>query len=552
MRKIILILFTFLTFFNNSSSQTIGLFQHDAGTYDNGYVLFAPISYTQTYLIDKCGKLVHSWASSYRPGLSAYLLQDGNLLRTGNLNNVNFNGGGRGGIIEKYNWNSNLIWSYTISSESECQHHDIKPLENGNILVIVWDKKTAAEAIAMGRNPAIIGQELWTEKIIELHPTGSGTADIVWQWNVWDNLIQDFDPSKPNYGIIADHPDKVNINFAGSGPTTDADWLHINSVDYNNEFNQVMLSVHDFSEIWIIDRDLDTNGKLVYRWGNPQVYQRGIASDQKLFAQHNAQWISAGYNNAGKILVFNNGLNRPGGNYSSIDIIEPPVDINGNYSIDPGMPYAPANTYWSYHDSIPSNFYGMNISGVQALNNGNFLICNGPSGEFFEIDSSKIKLWKYVNPVSNNGPLTQGSNPVQNSVFKTLFYSTDYSGFNGHTLIPGDPIELNPINYSCDLTTGIKSQTVLNEFKLYQNYPNPFNPVTNIEFGISEIGQPRRIVSLKVYNISGKEVAVIVNEVKPAGYYTNTFNGENLPSGIYFYTLTTGNFTSTKKMLLLK
>ena len=101
----------FLSFANNLFSQaTVGLLQQ--GVNDQpGYVLFAPIGYTKTYLIDKCGYEVHSWPSTYRPGNSVYFLPDGNLLRTGNTLNTTFSGGGKGGIIEKIDWNGNVIWS---------------------------------------------------------------------------------------------------------------------------------------------------------------------------------------------------------------------------------------------------------------------------------------------------------------------------------------------------------------------------------------------------------------------------------------------------------
>jgi hypothetical protein len=86
---------------------------------------------------------------------------------------------------------------------------------------------------------------------------------------------------------------------------------------------------------------------------------------------------------------------------------------------------------------------------------------------------------------------------------------------------------------------------------LYQNYPNPFNPSTHFEFGISKLG----FVSLKLYNALGKEVAVLVNEIKPAGNYNYQFSADNyqLSSGIYFYSLfIDGNKVDTKRMLLLK
>ncbi len=92
------------------------------------------------------------------------------------------------------------------------------------------------------------------------------------------------------------------------------------------------------------------------------------------------------------------------------------------------------------------------------------------------------------------------------------------------------------------------SAIIPEKFELKQNYPNPFNPVTNLEFGISNL----RFVSLKVYNILGNEVASLVNEMKNPGSYTVNFDGSNLSSGIYFYRLETGGFAETKSMILLK
>ena len=103
--------------------------------------------------------------------------------------------------------------------------------------------------------------------------------------------------------------------------------------------------------------------------------------------------------------------------------------------------------------------------------------------------------------------------------------------------------------YFYDDLTGIFSNTLTaNEFRLEQNYPNPFNPVTNLEFGISKLG----FVSLKVYDISGKEIKTLVNEIKQPGIYEIEFDGNNISSGIYFYKLEAGNFVRTKRMLLVK
>jgi hypothetical protein len=86
------------------------------------------------------------------------------------------------------------------------------------------------------------------------------------------------------------------------------------------------------------------------------------------------------------------------------------------------------------------------------------------------------------------------------------------------------------------------------EYSLWQNYPNPFNPNTAIDYSIKSKG----LVTLKVYDMLGTEVAELVNENKEAGNYSVDFNASGLPSGIYFYTLTSGNFTASKKLILLK
>ncbi|MBK7253844.1 MAG: T9SS type A sorting domain-containing protein [Ignavibacteria bacterium] len=104
------------------------------------------------------------------------------------------------------------------------------------------------------------------------------------------------------------------------------------------------------------------------------------------------------------------------------------------------------------------------------------------------------------------------------------------------------PIDLNSVSISQI------SSNVPGDFRLEQNYPNPFNPVTNLEFGISELG----FVSLKVYDLLGKEVSVLVNEKLSPGIYKSTFNGSNFASGVYFYKLEADNFVQTKRMVLLK
>ena len=88
----------------------------------------------------------------------------------------------------------------------------------------------------------------------------------------------------------------------------------------------------------------------------------------------------------------------------------------------------------------------------------------------------------------------------------------------------------------------------MSDYTLLQNYPNPFNPSTKIKFSIPQ----KENVILKVYNILGKEVAVLVNKEMEAGEYDIEFGSDGLNSGVYFYTLEAGNFIQTKKMILMK
>lgn len=105
-----------------------------------------------------------------------------------------------------------------------------------------------------------------------------------------------------------------------------------------------------------------------------------------------------------------------------------------------------------------------------------------------------------------------------------------------------------------DPTSVEDNSDLLNEFKLEQNYPNPFNPTTKIKFNIPSVGSELAQTVLKVFDVLGNEVATLVKEEKASGYYEITFDAGqfNIPSGIYFYRLTAGNFTQTKAMLLEK
>ncbi|MEO6694070.1 MAG: T9SS type A sorting domain-containing protein [Ignavibacteria bacterium] len=103
-------------------------------------------------------------------------------------------------------------------------------------------------------------------------------------------------------------------------------------------------------------------------------------------------------------------------------------------------------------------------------------------------------------------------------------------------------------NFQTVVSVSNISTTVPDKYSLSQNYPNPFNPVTNLQFAISQPG----FVSLKVFDMLGKEVAALVNENLNPGTYKYNFDAAGLPSGVYFYTLKTAGFIETKRMMLMK
>ena len=453
-----------------AQTQTVGLFANDSTKTFTGYTLFAPKQNTMTYLINNDGRKIHEWtASKYSPGQTVYLLENGDILRTcmvpGNIGT----GGGEGGRIEEYSWNDSLVWYMNYSTATYMQHHDIKRLPNGNIIMLVVEKKAVADVIAAGFDTSKFQEPDFRNNlfflpdcVIEIQPTFPSGGTVVWQWHVWDHLIQSFDANKSNYGTPGLHPELIDC--AGDHKSLPIFWNHMNSIDYDSAFDQIAISVRGNSEVWIIDHSTTITqasshsgglrgkgGDLLYRWGNPITYGAGTISNEMYFQQHDVEWVKSGNPGAGDLLCFNNGLGR---NYSTIDEITPPVDASGNYSLVSGSAFGPTNLTWTYQATPPTSLYAQDISGAQRLPNGNTLIDQGTNGTFLEVTSAGEVVWKYINPVSHSGPLTQGSyipddstHPGEklNAVFRIYRYAPAYPAFTGRDLTPGDVIELNPL-----------------------------------------------------------------------------------------------------------
>ncbi|MEM8909718.1 MAG: aryl-sulfate sulfotransferase, partial [Bacteroidota bacterium] len=281
-------------------------------------------------------------------------------------------------------------------------------------------------------------------------------------------------------------------NGIGIGST---DWNHLNSIDYNAELDQIMLSSREFNEIWIIDHSTTTEeaaghtggnsgkgGDLLYRWGNPQLYGQGTEADQTLFGQHDAHWVAADRPDAGKILLFNNGLGRPEGNFSTIDLLEPPINGGGQYLKEPGIAFGPTTLAWQYQANPPTSFYEQRVSGAQQQPNGNMLICAGRGGQFFEVTPVGKTVWEYINPVSIFGITAQGTVNNGGGTFRVYRYAPDYPALIDKSLEPMGPIELNPLPSDCKLsidpTTSTQTVAAAAYFKVF---PNPVEAALFVE-----------------------------------------------------------------------
>lgn len=401
-----------------------------------GYTLIAPSNSTETTLINLDGEVVHSWPSIYLPGQSVYLLDDGSILRTGeDETNYTFDFPGRGGIIERISWEGELLWSVRVSDQNRSAHHDIEPMPNGGVLVIAWERLSAENAIALGKDSnSLPEQEMLIERIFELQPLPTGGAKVVWQWSPLDHLIQDRDGGADNFGVVANNPGKIDFNFS---VREKADWLHINSVDYNAALDQILLTVHGFNEVWVIDHSVDTEaakkeaGDLIYRYGNPEAYGRGEAAQRVFSGQHDARWVPDGFENAGDIMVFDNGINVIGGGQpgsrperrSSVVRFQPPLNHAGEYELSADAPYGPAHLSTRYNGGTDS-FFSSHISGAHPTAAGTTLICVGAESRIFEVNSRGEVVWDYqhVDTSLQSGPKRKGG------IFRAERISPDHLG----------------------------------------------------------------------------------------------------------------------------
>ncbi|MFT7614904.1 MAG: hypothetical protein ACI9J3_003891 [Parvicellaceae bacterium] len=515
--KTLLPLFLIYGFTLSAQSPTIGLLYSDINTSD-GYTLFTPEFNTSAYLVNNCGEKINEWTFAETPGITCYLLENGNLLRAGKDS------------LQIRDWSNNVVWTYAMNANGLKQHHDIEPLPNGNVLCLITDIYSDTEMIGEGRNPSNLAANFKLDKIVELQPIGTNNAIIVWEWKFFDHFIQDFDSTKSNFGIVENFPKLIDLNF-NNGHNND--WTHCNSIDYNAALDQILISARHLSEVYIIDHSTTTieaaghtggnsnlGGDLLWRWGNPQVYGGGTASDQMIDYQHDAKWVQPGYLDDGKISVFNN--NGDGAStFSSVHLIEPEF-VGGVYIKELGK-FKPLNFDWSWNGSILGNtVYQSKKSGVQSLSNGSLLICESSLGRFSEITKSGILAWSYTNPT---GPVIYGQFDlitITNGVFRAEKYPPNYVGLIGQNLTPQGIIEnQNDISDACVLNVDI-GEVISNITTITVT-----NPVKN---GTLRFSSFTDYSNIRIRDINGR---IVLNR--------SNFQGQNLSmnltAGMYFIEL---------------
>lgn len=499
----------------------------------NGLTLVARQNTTTANLIDTSGTIVKTYSPGIgNTGYSAYIEPGGTMVRSIKISNSTFNGGGACGAIQKVDYNNNVIWSYTVSSSSQYSHHDHCVMPNGNVLIISYELKTQADlAAAGGTNTAL--STIWPEKIIEVQPTGATTGTIVWEWHVWDHLVQNINSSKANYQTsIVNHPELLNVNYKST-----KDWLHMNGIDYNPMLDQIVVSSHNLNEWYVIDHSTTTaeaashsggnsgkGGDFLYRWGNPLAYQ--ASGTAILNVTHDAHWVPEDVSGAGDLVGYNNTGQTSPSQKSTIDRITTPR-VNYNYNISPGNAFTPSN----YNSRLVCTAYNSNMGSSEQYPNGNQMICLATSGTIYEVNSSGTLLWSYSTGgstsqahrytscyINNAAPAIPNITLTGNDLQATT--ATTYQWYYNGNLISGATsqnytptqsgiyvVRITDVNgcvyrYSAGYMHSISTTINELETKNISIFPNPTTGIVDLDFNY----QKYNALNIQVYDMFGKIV----------------------------------------------
>jgi hypothetical protein len=351
---------------------------------DPNYILVNDAGNNRAFLMDKKANLLHEWNIGHHLGNDAYLLPNGTMLASLEADDPQIRFGGQGGKIQFIEKDGRVLWNFDYSSENAETHHDVELLPNGNVLAIVWEKKTTEEAITAG---SLLEVPIFPEAIIEVDPTSNA---IVWEWHSWNHLIQDYDDTKANFGVVSENPGLIDVNYI---PSENGDIMHANGISYDAENDVIFLSVNFFSEIWVIDHstttaeassntggNYDKGGDLIYRFGNPEAYDN--PEGPRLFHHNHFPNFQAD-TEGNRMFVFSNGVEI--GQSTAYELRLPETyDLKPNTNNEPKI-------IWTFTDP---ELHSPKVSGVVTLPNGNRLITEGDFG-IWEVTLQGEAVWKF-------------------------------------------------------------------------------------------------------------------------------------------------------------
>lgn len=426
-----------------------------------GYMLYQ--SDNSAVLVDNCGNLVHEWtevAARFHPKLQP----NGHLIYIEIFSEK---------IIEK-DWDDNIVNEINVSNNNIEPDYEVILLDNGNYLCIGRRSFSISDFVELGYDygGSGVGTPSQVDVVMELD---RNTGNIVWLWDISDHVIQERDSNAGNFGDVSEHPELFNMDAIATFDWTFEESFMINGFDYNPDLDQIALSIRKMSEVVIIDHSTTTEeaaghtggdsgkgGDILYRWGNPQNYGRGSAGNRKLFFQHNPNWIQYG-EHAGKIIMYNNGLGGPF--FSTAPIIDPPIDSDGNYSLQNGQPFEPSSPELDYGNNLGEDFFSGYTSAAKVLANGNILITVGGDDRVLEMLPDGTLVWEY-------GLVDPGL------TFRVEKYAIDYAAFEGKNLVAGEVLEFPESDVPCTIVD--ISENYFNETRVWLSNSNVFVD-TNIE-----------------------------------------------------------------------
>jgi hypothetical protein len=535
----------------------------------NGLTYFSNMGSTTGKFIDTNGVTVKTYAFTGGTGYSTHFLPGGTFFRSVSNTSNSLVGGGMTGRIQKLDYAGTVLWDYTYSTTTYCMHHDICPMPNGNVLIISYEVKTAADVTNTGGNFANI---MWSEKVVELKPVGNNSAQVVWEWKVWDHIVQNVNPTLPNYqSSIVNNPQLLNVNYLPQ-----KDWMHMNGVDYNPMLDQITVSSHNLNEWYIIDHsttiaeaashsggNAGKGGDFLYRWGNPVAYQ--ASGTTILNVTHDAHWIPEGSPDAGFLTGTNNkGVTSPA-NKTTVDRIPTPR-LDYNYTITPSSAFSPS-TYSARHTSTG---YTSNMGSSNQFPNGNQMVCLATVGSIYEIDAAGTVIWTFstggTTPQShrytscyltNTAPPQPSISLVGNNL--TTAAATTYQWYlNGNLIVGATSQQYTPTQYgiyvvrttdvnACvnvysagynhSLTSALKSNASASNALIV--YPNPSNGL----FTLDVTGFSKDDFTISVYDVNGKLILTEKN--------AKTIDLTGLNNGIYTLNIKSANLNITKKLRLI-